>query len=304
MLLRIIILVAILISFNVSASDKMIGVLIMEPSQVNEVIEFSSVVGINPTTEQEFRSYLDEVDNRVDLIVSIGQNFLTNRGVYEYNQYVLDIITLTLEDSNFNRKIVFAIDEPMWRVRTACFEGEQAACNDVDANYSQSLNALLEISDYLRANVPNSEIMHIESYAELYMQYDNASEFYLMYHAEHIAFNCYGQLDNCGGAFGVPMLDQMLYIQSMYGQIKLNNSNAEIFLFTGLFVDGVFFETEEDMLQQLNDYVNLFTTYREYLSGIGGYSWGSFFEVGRDFIGARDLESKAYVSIVLQQLTN
>lgn len=151
--------------------NKLIGMLITEISQIDEVAAFSNAVAFRPLDGAELTLYLNKIDNKMTPVIIVDHFFIVD-GKYK-NGLSRELYDAIEQSKHFGR-IVFMFDEPMWRARK----------ND------QAHNDVLKVMGDVQLNYRGVEIMHIEAYAELYQQYtENNRMLYLLYSADHIGFD-------------------------------------------------------------------------------------------------------------------
>lgn len=265
--------------------NMLIGVRITDIAQVNEVIDFSTAVAFKPSSLTELTEYLDEINNRLTPVIVITEYFLSDGLYVNTNPQPLRDAIL---DSKHIGRIVFMFDEPLWRAR----------------RNGQDPDDVINIMRQIKANFYGVEFAHIEAYAELYKQYiENHGKLTLFLDADHIGFDCYGKFCSCGGD-GIPEIPQLTYLQEIYNAIQQSCSNAKIFLVPAAFSNKHFFDSDDDVIQQFNNYVSLIdgNIYgnSKIISGIGAFIWGDMTENGVLFEGARN--NPAIKNVVVESL--
>lgn len=251
--------------------NKLIGILITELSQIDEVMPFSNAVAFRPSDGAEMLSYLNKIDNRLTPVIIVDHFFIVD-GKYKHG-HSRDLYNALEQSKHFGR-IVFMFDEPMWRAR----KNEQA--------YKDVIKVMGEV----KLNYLGVEVMHIEAYAELYQQYtENNGKLYLFYDADHIGFDCYGEYGSCGG-LNVPELSQFTYLDEIYKAIKNHGSSAKLFLVPGAFTSPNYPESEFDVIKQLQSYMYFFENNFDKVSGLGAFLWGNTTLPEVTIIGARNNE--------------
>jgi len=246
----------------------LIGALITAVLQVGEVVEFSNSVAFIPQDHNEITLYLDEIDNRLTPVMVIDQFYL-NDGQYIYKDPAP--IKKAITDSGHIGRLVFMFDEIQWKGRLA----------------GQDADEILLLMQRIKKDFYGVEFAHIEAFTELYFQMTSGDgKLSMFFDADHIGFDCYGEFTGCGG-FGVPELPQIMYLAEIYNQAYAAGSKAKIFLVPGAFHAEGFFQNNAAILDQLQAYDNLITTYPDFVSGFGVFTWGSLEDAA--ITGARDI---------------
>ncbi len=249
--------------------NKLVGILITQISQVNEVTPFSNAVAFSPADDAELVQYLNKIDNRMVPVVMIDRFFMVNQ---KYHTDYSHELYSALEQSNHFGRIVFMFDEPMWRA----------------TRNQQPHNEVIDAMSAAKSNYPSAEIMHIEAYAELYNQYvNNEKELTLFYDADHIGFDCYGKYGDCGGP-KIPGIGQFTYLNEINKAIEAKGSDAKLFLVPEAFTSPNFTEDQRAVIRQLRAYMMFFENNIDRVSGLGAFVWGDSAFGDPTIIGARN----------------
>ncbi len=272
-------------------NNTLVGIYVTNHYSVNEVLPFSNAVAFKPTSKEDLTSYLQVINSRAVPVVEVSDLFLRD-SIFQFNYNSTVELANTLNGTEHTGRIVIMLDEILWKVRRNCTNGSVTACNDVSNNYTQSIHDVNRVIALLKSRVSGVEVFHVESYAELYLQWIERGKLTLLYNAEHLGFNCYGPINGCGNSeLGVPPIAIFDYLTVIYNSIAENNSSAKILLVPGSFMNESGLPTEQDTLNHFNGYLNIFDTYRDYASGFGAFAWDSFVENGEHFTGTRDLHA-------------
>lgn len=246
------------------------GILVTASWQIDEVIDYVNAVAFFATNTYEVTEYLDKIDNRAVPVVAIDHLYLDPSHKYVYKDPTE--LRNALANSRHFGKIVFMFDEPMWKAR----------------NSGQDKQEVLAIMQQIKADFPGVEFAHMESYAELFYQYnENGGQLTLLYEADHIGFNCYGEFKSCGG-LGIPNLPQMTYINVVQNAINNANSSAKLFFVPGAFLSPWYMTDEQMVIEQLYDYAAAVNQNRENVSIVGFFTWGDINSDGSQSQGARN----------------
>ncbi|PTR04976.1 hypothetical protein C8R30_101173 [Nitrosomonas nitrosa] len=263
------------LSFNASAWK---GVQITDSSQLDEVASFSTAFGYVPDSLENLKNVLDVNQGRMLPIIEISRYFWD----YDTGTFIFKDPTELLNALG-NHKIMIMLDEPFWWVRQACHAGKQTACNEIAADYINTRQLFKNLKLAL-----GYQMLHVEAFLELNIQKaERPNENVLTVEAaDHIAFDCYGAFDDCGGR------SQFEYAAWLYDSML---SHQKIFLIAGAFN----FADEAVVIDQLEKYSDLYNEYRYLISGIGIFTWGNFDGIN----GARNIPNlKAQVEYVLQTI--
>jgi hypothetical protein len=231
---------------------------------------------------------LNEIDNRAVPVIIINEFFRDSAGHFVYDAQSAAELKSALSASSHFSRISFMFDEWLWR---ASLVGQDSA-------------EVLAVMADVKAEFPGVELIQIESFVNLYEQYmANYGQLDLFYDADMIGFDCYGPFDGCGG-FGVPEIPQLTYLSIIYNQIQQNNSQAKIFLVPGAFTNPTAFTDEQVVIDQLHDYAWTYEQNKEYIGGMGIFTWGSL-DDGTPSTGARELPAvKHAVETILDRIKN
>ena len=251
-----------------------VGVLITAIAQMGEVAPVSNSVAYLPNTLVEVTEFLNEADRfNLTPVIVIDKYYLDASS--KYTHVTPGPLKQAIRDSNHIGKILFMYDEPGLRGR----------------RNGQTMAEILPVFDLIKQDFHGVEFVHIESFAEMYWQkQENNGRLSLYMDADHIGFNCYGKFEKCGNpAIGVPELPQLNYLADIHSEIVFSNSTAKIFLVPGAFMGGNFFESEAEVIAQLDDYAMVASDYKDYVSGMGVFIWGDFHDGYNQLTGARSL---------------
>lgn len=238
-------------------SKGIVGVLITEPCQVNTVPEGSNAIGIVPDSLQELRETLELNNNRYTNIVNIRDWFVDNSGVWKYRDLT------ELKNVLSGHDVIIMLDEPFWRVRLECWRGKSLACQEVESNYPQTRELFKRVKFEL-----GYQLYQVESYLELIYARQEYGKPQFMDYADHIGWNCYS--NNFYDCDGYSQLDYAVWT---YDAML---SHQKIFLVAGAFLESSYMQDEVKIITQLEDFFAAYNTYRQYLSGIGVFSWGDY----------------------------
>jgi hypothetical protein len=238
-------------------------------AQINIAIEDNTAVAVFAESTQHVQQVLVEVDSRATPIIFLDGLYIEPlTGKYIYREAVTQQLRQAISSSGHIGRVVLAFDEPCWKGRQT----------------GQECGEIIELMSYIKASLPNTiEWMHINSFAELYFQYqENNGKLSLWYEADHLGFNCYGPMTRCSTHPDVPKLDQRVYIDAMINAIDNAGSYAKIFLVAGAFQSPAFPSfTEQEVILQLHDYRWIAENqYRDKISGIGIFTCSDIPEGG------------------------
>lgn len=256
-------------------NNMIVGMLLSAISQMVDVAPSSNAVAYMPNDLTEVTLFLNEAD-RLSLmpVIVIDKYYIDSYG--RYSHVNPEPLKEAIRNSNHIGRIAFMSDEPCWRGRNNGF---------------QTCSEIISILENIQEDFSGVEFVHIEAFAELYFQkQENNGRLTLMTTANHIGFDCYGAFSSCGDpSIGVPNLHQMDYIIDIYSEIMLSGSKAKIFLVPGTFIGDGFFNTEYEVIEQLEDYELIANIYGSLISGFGGFIWGDYNGNGKGLIGAENL---------------
>lgn len=278
---NIILLCCLLVSSNVYSIK---GFLITDIDHIDEVAEYSNSFGYFPKSLEELKEVLIKNENRMLPLIDLSFYFLDeNSGIFVHK----DVSELKSIINKY--KIVTVLDEPFWNIRMNCINGYINACLEVESNFKNTRKLFTDLKFEI-----NTQILHIESFEELKHQIYNVGYISMLDSADHIAFDCYGNFNNCGGH------SQMEYLFWLYMDMK---PHQRIFLIPGGFssnvkYSGVYFENEEEIIEQLEIYQTIYETYTNLVSGIGIFVWS---DVGNGIKGLRNLSSSKRKAIEILQ---
>ena len=222
-----------------------------------------------PDTGPDANAFAAIVKNPVDvqlkLIIAYGQRvpvlfidhlYTDENGIYAYRDPA-DIIA-ALRSSGHIGRVVFGWDEPYWRAR----------------NSGQNPEEVRMVMEMAQADFPTIEFLIVYSYAELLERYlQDPTELNLYFGVDHVGLDCYGPFSGCGEN-PVPI---NVYLEELYKIMQAKGSNAKLFLVPGAFVaDMPGMQTEEEVVQHIDSYVNWAKANREKISGFGAFTWNDF----------------------------
>jgi len=185
--------------FSTNRSEKLFGFGLIESNQISEIKDFSNAFAFYPKDLAEVTEYLNKNTEKLIPVIEIGR-FLFNpsTGIFEN----LDIAPLirTIKNATYQGPILFLADEPLWRIRLACFKQNSVACNEIDNNYASTLDLFRKIGRELRKALPETGLVHIEAFTELILQKrkNPSANVIMLDNAEYLGYDCYGSFDNCG----------------------------------------------------------------------------------------------------------
>jgi hypothetical protein len=265
------------------AALSLIGALITEPHQVHEVKEFSNAVAFKPDSLESLQEYLAAINNELTPVILVNDYFLWDGIIHDSpKQYVLDAIAAT----GHTGPIVLCWDEPLMHIRRQGGDPWEA--------YFQMKQIQAEWSEF--------QWLHITSYDEMVRQYQDFGRLLLLFDAEYVAFNCYGDKDGCGNdEVGYASIDDYLLV--LKAELMRNNSDAKIFLVPGMFSAGGTLYTDDE--QRMDHYYHYLNVYNENLLGIGGFgvfTWGKGPETSAITQAIRDVP--AWRGVVKNTLRN
>lgn len=260
---KLIFIILLLFSFDLYALK---GVLITEPEQLNTIPESSTAFGFMPNSLGEIKDILEINNGRYTPIINISRYFWNNsKGIFEY--YNIEQLKIAFG----NNKVILMLDEPFWWIKSACNEGKWLACSEVKDNYKNTRELFKKVKFEL-----NYQLIHIESYIILIEQKQSGAV-QLIESADHVGFDCYSEdSNNCGG------YSQLEYASWLYDSML---EHQKIFLIAGSFLSDGFFKMQDiDKINlQLEQTFDLYNNYKNIVSGIGVFSWGS---IDNSIIGA------------------
>jgi hypothetical protein len=286
--------------FNTNRHQKMIGFLLDQPEQIEEVAEFgnSNSFAADVQSLNEITKYLDSNTKQLlPVIVLDDLLFDPDSGMYRSDNVAL-IIQAVLQSKRQQKEILFLMDEPLWTVRRACQEGKYDACEDMENSYVETLSTLRAVGKFLRQYLPGSGMIHIEAYAELVAQKrehpdDNVI---MLDDAEYLGFNCYGKFHSCGDMeygyrsqieYGAWVWDTMNVLESV------DPIGRKLLLVAGTFVAKDYFDDIQDVIEQLASYLAILSIAEsrvaDRVGGIGFFLWGERIVGNTLFLGARYL---------------
>jgi hypothetical protein len=286
--------------FNTSRQQKMIGFLLDQPEQIQEVAQlgYSNSFAADVQSLNEVTKYLDSNTNQLlPVIVLDGLLFDPDSGMYRSDNIAL-IIQAVLQSKRQPEEILFLMDEPLWAVRRACQEDRHDACEDMANSYVETLSTLRSVGKLLRQYLPGSGMIHIEAYAELAAQKRERPDdnVIMLDDAEYLGFNCYGKFYSCGD------MEYGYRSQIEYGTWVWNTMNTlesvepigrKLLLVAGTFMAEGYFDDIQDVIEQLASYLAILnipeSRIADRVGGIGFFLWGERMVGNTLFLGARYL---------------
>lgn len=185
--------------FNTARTEKLLGVLLTESNQLDEITGFSNAFAFVPKQTSSITDYLNRNTHELLPVISIGHYFF-DKTLGTFNAADVTPIKQAISKSSHTGSVIFLFDEPLWQIRFSCLGGHSQACDEVNNGYVDTLSQLKKIVRDLRKALPGSGIMHIEAYAELIYQKHAAplNDVIMLDDAEYLGFDCYGAFDDCG----------------------------------------------------------------------------------------------------------
>lgn len=256
-----------------SAAERYVGYLIAKPESANAALAGgANAVAFGADNVLAINRFLNEICNKAMPLVE-GTTLIWNPQSGLYDSPLRSNIKEALKPRNY----MVWLDEPFWRVRNACWQGKQLACDDVNAGYPHTKAAMQS----LRATLGFKKLVHIESYMEL--QYQKSEHGYVVNlpAASYVSFDCYGDVNNCGG---YSMVEYFTWQQ----QSKL--PGQKMWLTPGTFWHPNFFPTIGDAEAALHSLVWFFNNNPD-IAGFGGFLWDTVpgDNPGETYTGAEDL---------------
>lgn len=245
------------------------GVLVTSLTQVAEVENHVNAIAFMPMDTAELTEYLDVMNNRFTPVIVINDFYRDEANMFVHNDP--SILRNAISKSVHFGRVAFMFDEWLHH----------------GTHSGQSRDEVLAIMKLIQKDFPGVEFVHIEAFTDIYNQMQSGQPLKLLWSAQHIGFDCYGDFENCGG-FGASDRPIMDYLVDIYNGIIANQSKAKIFLVPGAFMNPLFFDDEVKVMQHLEEYTMTAIEYRDYISGFGVFTWGSFHQGGTDIIGARE----------------
>lgn len=218
--------------FNTARSEKLLGVLLTEPDQLDEIAGFSNAFAFVPRQESSITDYLNRNTHELLPVISIGHYFF-DKISGSFNASDVAPIVQAINQSAHTGPVIFLFDEPLWQIRFSCLGGHSLACNEAHNNYADTLLQLKKIIRDLRNALPGSGIMHIEAYAELIYQKHAAplNDVIMLDEAEYLGFDCYGAFENCGIVEIVNFFDLQSDANAAAADMNTNNVSSVAPLF-------------------------------------------------------------------------
>lgn len=227
------------------------GLKIADKNQIEEIEHFANSFAYWPQSTDDLKDILNHNQGRLLPWIEMARYFFNSeKGIYEWRDIT------ELKRVLGQEKIVIALDEPLWYVRRACTDGKVEACSEIAINYKTTQAIFTRLKYEL-----GYQMAHIEAYQELNLQKQARpnKNVIMIKSADHVAFDCYGHFDSCGGR------PQTEYGQWVYDTIK--GTGKKMLLIPGAFdFDGV--------IQQLHDYFDIYKHNQDIFSGLGVFTWG------------------------------
>lgn len=284
--------------FNTARSQKIAGVLINDPSQVNEVVGFSNAVGFWTTKLSQVTAFLRQNKGRLLPVLEL-RSFIFDPATGVVREDYLPVIenlarTITRSHSG---PVLFLVDEPFWNIRLSCYDkGLPQACAEIRAHYSNTLSQIRIAGKLLRQALPGSGVFGVEAFAELAIQQSQWGQLVMLDDAEYLAFDCYGDFESCGGGTyaGVsisaqPMTTYMTWVSETIASLESKNPiGRKLILVPGSFVNTVDFVSEEQTIAHLRSYLRAFDSC-PLCGGFTPFLWGNLPGIHDTIVGARSL---------------
>ncbi len=280
--------------FNTHRSQKIFGIFLTDNAQIDEVHAYSNAFGFSPRTAKEITEYLDANQSKLLPVIKINHLLLDERtGIYHHD--VTEIIHAIKKSDTNHREILFLMDEPLWSIRTECKnKNKSAACAQITKRYNETLVTLRLVGQLLRAELPGSGMIHIESWSELVIQKtEHPNENVIMLDdAEYLGFDCYGDANYCGShdhgyrpqvEYGTWVWETMMALESHRA------IGRKLFLIPGSFLADGHFNDVNTVLNQLGFYAWVLQQ-SDKIGGFGTFLWGDMIEENTYFTGARHIE--------------
>lgn len=226
-----------------------LGVFITSVLQLSDLPAGTNAVGFIPENSTQLTEYLDTIDNTLTPVIGID-TFYKENGVYTYKSP--QELKTALSNSKHFSGVVFMLNEPCWY---ASHMGQ--SCDDALAVFSQ-----------VKKDFPLVEFFHVEAYPELDRQMATYGHMKFLPEADHVGFDCYRPFHDCYGK------DHFYYLANLYNSAYVNNHNIKVFVVPGAFVHPSYMPTVNMTIQHIRDYVDVVTQYKEFVSGVGFFTWG------------------------------
>ncbi len=279
--------------FNTDRPQKIMGLLLTEVGQIDEIRGFSNAFVFIPRAPGEITDYLNANQYGLLNIISIDKLlFDRERGMYHADTRA--IISAIQNASRQGEEMLFMMDEPLWAVRNACMAGRKLACDEIENGYTDTLATLRAVGQQLRQEFPGSGVMHIEAWAELVLQKKKHSDanVIMLDDAEYLGFDCYGKFDRCGSdeygyysqvEFGIEVWNTLHALEAD------NPIGRKMFLVPGAFVNERFFKSTDEIKDQLLAFAQILAQYDK-VTGFGIFLWGDMLDDNQVVQGARGLQ--------------
>ncbi|MEI2769066.1 MAG: hypothetical protein V9E86_11425 [Nitrosomonas sp.] len=185
--------------FSTKPNEKIVGFALSEPSQINEIANFSNAFSFSPQKLEDVSRYLNRNSNNLVPVIEIGR-FLFDETTYSFRELDIAPLVQAIKTSTYQGPMLFLVDEPLWRLRLSCFKQNPAACAEIDHKYTHTLDIFRKVGKELRKALPGSGMLHIEAFSELiYQKNSNPSDNVIMLDdVEYLGYDCYGPFDQCG----------------------------------------------------------------------------------------------------------
>lgn len=185
--------------FSIKPNEKIVGFALNEPSQINEIANFSNAFSFAPQELEDVSRYLNKNSNNLMPVIEIGR-FLFDETTHSFRELDVAPLVQAIKTSTYQGPMLFLVDEPLWRLRLSCFKQNQAACTEIANKYIHTLEIFKKTGAELRKALPGSGILHIEAFAELIYQKNSgpSDNVIMLDDAEYLGYDCYGPFDRCG----------------------------------------------------------------------------------------------------------
>ena len=276
--------------FETNRNSKIMGVA-TNPSYVQELRGFCNAFAFNAGTPSNISAIKTALTSNAGVLLPIIgisdviQDPKTGLLRSDYTALTKKIAQTAAQ--HHKGPVLFYLDEPMWRVREGCEKNKAAtSCSEIKRGYSKMLTQLRNVAATLRSIIPHSGLGHIEAYAELKKQKTAWGRVILADDAEYLGFDCYGDVNSCGGH---PQIDYLFWVtQALNIMEKSSAIGRKIIFVPGTFQSLKTFPQESLAINQLNAYMSHMDTSSLFAGSIA-FIWPSFDTGTKNtaFIGAR-----------------
>jgi hypothetical protein len=270
-------------------SQKVLGILVTHPSQVDEVASFANT--FSPPVDvrmQEIPAYLRENNGRMLPMIDLAAHLFdksTGALVHDYGM-VLECLLHTVQE-NHQGRVLFWWNEIEWLIRISAFGGKPQAEAEVVTRYENLRHQAKLIGEEIRRRIAGSGVLHIESSAELSQQWNAWGHIAMFEDCEYLAFDCYGPIADCGGR---PQNDYLIWVWNTVDVLERETPiGRKVFLVPAAFKDSLAFPDEATCVAQLDTYFAKLDEHERF-GGVGAFTWGTVVEAHNTIIGARHLE--------------